>query len=75
MVSYLHTVRYGLGMASRADWLNEGLDVLAADAASVSRSLVGDLDWITLKALERERDLRYASVSELAADIREVMAG
>ena len=30
----------------------------------------GDLDWITMKALEKERARRYGSVSELAADIR-----
>ena len=32
--------------------------------------LRGDLDWITLKALERDRDRRYATPTELAADIR-----
>ncbi len=31
--------------------------------------LRGDLDWITLKALERERERRYSTVSEFAADI------
>jgi len=31
--------------------------------------LRGDLDWITLKAVERERERRYATPSELAADI------
>ena len=34
------------------------------------RLLRGDLDWITLKALERERDRRYGTPSELAADLR-----
>src|SRR6202000_2789677 len=29
--------------------------------------LSGELDWITMKALEKERSRRYASVSELAA--------
>jgi serine/threonine protein kinase/tetratricopeptide (TPR) repeat protein len=29
----------------------------------------GDLDWITLKAMDKERARRYASASELAADI------
>jgi serine/threonine protein kinase len=32
--------------------------------------LRGDLDWITLKALERDRARRYNAPSELAADIR-----
>jgi len=31
--------------------------------------LRGDLDWITMKALEKDRSRRYASPSELAADI------
>jgi WD40 repeat protein/TPR repeat protein len=32
--------------------------------------LRGDLDWITTKALERERERRYGTPSELAADLR-----
>jgi serine/threonine protein kinase len=32
--------------------------------------LRGDLDWITLKALERDRRRRYATPTEFAADIR-----
>ena len=32
-------------------------------------SLRGDLDWITLKALEKERDRRYGTPSALAADV------
>ncbi len=31
--------------------------------------LKGDLDWITMKALEKDRTRRYGSPSELAADI------
>ena len=34
------------------------------------RRLRGDLDWITMKALARERDQRYATPSELARDVR-----
>ena len=39
---------------------------------SVSRaaSLKGDLDWITMKALENDRDRRYVSAAALAADLR-----
>ncbi len=35
----------------------------------LSRRLAGDLDWITLMALEKDRLRRYASASELAADV------
>ena len=40
-----------------------------ADTPALSRQLRGDLDAITLKALEKERSRRYASASELGADI------
>jgi eukaryotic-like serine/threonine-protein kinase len=33
-------------------------------------ALLGDLDWITLKCLEKERQRRYDSVGALAEDIR-----
>jgi serine/threonine protein kinase/tetratricopeptide (TPR) repeat protein len=39
------------------------------DASGLRRRLKGDLDWITMKAMEKERSRRYASASELAADI------
>ncbi len=32
--------------------------------------LRGDLDWITMKALEKERDRRYETANGLAADVR-----
>ncbi len=34
------------------------------------RELRGDLDWIVMKALERERERRYGTPSELAAELR-----
>ena len=39
------------------------------EARELARLLRGDLDWITLKALERDRDRRYGTPSGLAADI------
>ena len=42
----------------------------ATDPKRLLRMLRGDLDWITRKALERERERRYGAPSELAADIR-----
>jgi eukaryotic-like serine/threonine-protein kinase len=37
---------------------------------ALERHLRGDLDWITIKALEKDRTRRYGSPSDLAADIR-----
>jgi len=39
------------------------------DPASLRRLVDGDLSWITVKALEKARGRRYASVAELASDI------
>jgi non-specific serine/threonine protein kinase/serine/threonine-protein kinase len=36
---------------------------------ALKRELSGDLDWITLKALEKDRTRRYSSPKELARDI------
>ena len=36
----------------------------------LARDLRGDLDWITMCALEKDRTRRYGSVSDLAADLR-----
>jgi len=40
------------------------------DVRNLQRKLRGDLDWITLKALEKDRTRRYASVDAMATDIR-----
>ncbi len=37
---------------------------------SLERHLRGELDWITIKALEKDRTRRYGSPSDLAADIQ-----
>jgi non-specific serine/threonine protein kinase/serine/threonine-protein kinase len=42
----------------------------STDAPELARRLRGDLDWIVLKAIEKERDRRYGSPSQLADDIR-----
>jgi non-specific serine/threonine protein kinase/serine/threonine-protein kinase len=38
--------------------------------ATLASELRGDLDWIALKALEKDRGRRYGTPSELAADIQ-----
>ncbi len=40
------------------------------DRSALARQLRGDLDWITLKAMEKDRTRRYASTTEFAADIQ-----
>jgi len=40
-----------------------------AEPQSFARQLQGELDWITMKALEKDRVRRYGTASELAADI------
>ena len=41
-----------------------------ADVPALRRQLSGDLDWITMKAIEHDRARRYGSPLELAEDIR-----
>jgi serine/threonine protein kinase/tetratricopeptide (TPR) repeat protein len=42
---------------------------------SLGRQIRGDLDWIAMRALEKERARRYASVSELCQDVRRYLDG
>ena len=53
------------------------LDVAARrqlDVEGLSKRLRGDLDWIVLKALEKDRTRRYATAAELADDVRRHLA-
>jgi tetratricopeptide (TPR) repeat protein len=40
------------------------------DPPALQRQLRGDLDWIVMKAIEKDRTRRYASASDFAADIQ-----
>jgi tetratricopeptide (TPR) repeat protein len=54
--------------------LDAALDTVAenhsTDPRRLSHELRGELDWIVMKALEKDRDRRYESASELAQDIQ-----
>jgi len=39
------------------------------DASTLKRQLKGELDWIVMKALEKDRERRYGSAADLAADL------
>ena len=41
-----------------------------AEAVAISKQLRGDLDWIVMKAMEKDRTRRYNSASDLAADVQ-----
>ena len=51
----------------------EGMPSIAAgrsiDPAQLQRALTGDLDWIVMKALEKDRTRRYETANGFAADI------
>jgi serine/threonine protein kinase/tetratricopeptide (TPR) repeat protein len=40
------------------------------EPATLSRLIRGDLDWIVMKAMEKDRTRRYGAASELASDIQ-----
>lgn len=43
---------------------------LSSKARMISRELRGELDWITLRALQKDRELRYPTVLNLAEDVQ-----
>lgn len=49
-------------------------DVRRTDARTLGRSLRGDLDWIVMRCLEKDRARRYETANGLAADIRRHLA-
>jgi len=59
--------------STRLSTLGDRLDEVAkrrhADPRALVKLLRGDLDWIVMKAMEKDRTRRYASAAELADDI------
>jgi non-specific serine/threonine protein kinase/serine/threonine-protein kinase len=45
------------------------------DTGGLRKSLRGELDWIVMKALEKDRERRYGSAADLAADLGRSLAG
>ena len=46
-----------------------------ADSVSLSKAIAGDLDWIVMKAIEKDRNRRYGSASDLSQDIQRHLDG
>ena len=71
---------YGPARRSEADLMRAIAEEAPLRPSAVApveerRHLRGELDWITLKALRKEPDRRYASVEQLAADIQRHLDG
>ncbi|MGD8341934.1 MAG: serine/threonine-protein kinase, partial [Gammaproteobacteria bacterium] len=49
------------------DWISQTRNTVPS---ALKKDLHSDLDWITMKALAKERERRYQTVAEFAADIR-----
>jgi serine/threonine protein kinase/tetratricopeptide (TPR) repeat protein len=47
----------------------------SANTEALARTLRGDLDWITMKCLEKDRARRYETANGLAMDVRRHLAG
>ena len=45
------------------------------NASTLAKTLRGDLDWITMRALEKNRSRRYETANALAADLTRYLAG
>jgi non-specific serine/threonine protein kinase/serine/threonine-protein kinase len=72
----LKTVREGSfpTPSSRAQTIGDGGPETAAnrgtDPGSLARQLRGELDWIVMRALEKDKERRYATPAELGEDLR-----
>jgi eukaryotic-like serine/threonine-protein kinase len=65
--------------SSRISTLGEGAVAIAhhrrAEPPTLLRQIRGELDWITMRAIEKDRTRRYQTASELAADIARYLDG
>ncbi|MEZ6234730.1 MAG: serine/threonine-protein kinase [Phycisphaerales bacterium] len=52
-----------------------GLERLGLEPRDAARRIRGELDWIVGRAMEKDRERRYASAHDLAADLRRYLAG
>ena len=57
-------------LSSLGDDLPRVASVRSQDASHLPARIAGDLDWIVLKAMEKNRNRRYESAAAFAADIK-----
>jgi serine/threonine protein kinase/WD40 repeat protein len=54
----------------KAEAITTLCDVRQSDFAKIRQQLRGELDWVVMKALDKDRRRRYQSASEFADDVR-----
>lgn len=67
--------RPSLRLSSQGQAATQTAAYQQTDQNSLSRSLRGDLDWIVMKALEKDRSRRYDSASRLSEDLNNYLRG
>jgi serine/threonine protein kinase/tetratricopeptide (TPR) repeat protein len=64
--------------SARLSTLGDSITTISANRRShpreLSRLFRGELDWIVMKAIEKQRDRRYSTVTELAKDIHRYLS-
>jgi len=64
--------------STRVSGLGQSATEIAAtrrsEPTTLSRHLRGDVDWIVMKALEKDRERRYETANELGLDVRRYLA-
>ena len=56
-------------VSTERDTASTTAEARGVEAKQLIAELSGDLDWITMKAVEKDRTRRYGTPSELAADV------
>ncbi len=74
VLSSASAVRPSTRIASAAD-LDRIADSRSTDPARLGKMMRGELDWIVMRAIERDRSRRYDTAEALAADVLRHLAG
>jgi serine/threonine protein kinase len=65
--------------STRLSTMKEAIAAVAAhrrtEPARLSRLVRGDLDWVAMKCLEKDRTRRYPTANDLAADVERYLTG
>jgi serine/threonine-protein kinase len=69
------TARPSARLSSQGQAATQTAAYRQTDVSSLRRLLQGDLDWVVMKAIEKDRKRRYDSASRLADDLRSYLQG